>query len=141
MSAEASQSGEEIPKKPISVDPRRVYSVAQVVDAVQSGDLALIVDAARLYPALVLALIIDPILLFRSLYGHKKARRAELGLKNLFYLERRTMAEKSLARNLDGIPYKSSAGGFGAGSLPEIVDVADEARDLLEKLKNEEPDD
>lgn len=120
-------SNEPVKKEEI-VDARRRYYVHDVIDAVESGDLAVIVDAARLYPALVVSLIAEPVLLFRSLYGHKKARRAEMMLKNLFYLSRRTAVEKLLGR-------PEPVGELGNEPGP-VLD--DEARRLLEAIQRED---
>lgn len=124
-----SQPGLEEQKAPtVYVDARRKYSVAEVVDAVRSGDTAAIVDAARLYPALVVSLQTDPMLLFRSLYGHKKARRAEMLLRDVYYLDRKTLVEKFLHdRDVPTLP--------PAGMV--LIDETDEARALLERLKSD----
>lgn len=122
------------PKRaPEYVDARRKYSLADCIDAVESKDLAVIVDAARMYPALIVGLLTEPVLLLRSLYGHKKALRAEYALKDLFYLHRQAALGK-VAGALTAEP-----GVFDpelTAPMPE-----DEARRLLEELKQEATDD
>lgn len=123
----------------VYVDARRKYSVADVIDAVVSGDLAAIVDAARLYPALVISLQTNPVLLLRSLYGHKKARRAEILLKNVYYLERRTAVERFLnppqpEDAIEGSTFRTSTT-FTKEMLSHHDQETDEARALLERLK------
>lgn len=110
------------------VDAFRRYYVAEVIDAVRAGDLAVIVDAARLYPALVASLLADPVLLLRSLYGHKKARRAEMRLKDLFYLKRRQSARAT---------EEAKAEREAAEVDPDADE--DESRRLLETLQRGAP--
>lgn len=119
----------------VYVDARRKYSVADVIDAVVSGDLAAIVDAARLYPALVISLQTNPVLLLRSLYGHKKARRAEILLKNVYYLERRTAVERFLNPPQPEDAIEGSTFRTSTGMLSHHDQETDEARALLERLK------
>lgn len=106
------------------------YKLWDVIDAVVNNDLPVMIDAARLYPALVISLMTNPLLTLRSLFGHRKARRSELKLKNLYYLERQTWAEEALSPE---------------GDEPEDPDddepeSEDEARSLLERLKVEAGD-
>lgn len=92
----------------------RKYTLRDVVEAASRRDWPMMADAARLYPSLVTALQVNPLLVMLTLWGHKKARMCERRLRDVVFAARREaiaavpggrrVVEQTYADGLDAQP-------------------------------------
>lgn len=130
----------EWPTMPKRTDYAKRYLVSDVIDAVLESRTSVLADCAKLYPALTVAIMTDPVLVLRTFNGHKRATTMNDRMARVMFGERLASGDVPEPEGYEAYAgLKGTAtGAGGAPPAPPAGEPESESAELLRLMREHE---